>query len=640
MTTLPLARKAEGANEPCQYCLNLSREEFVRRGFEYRTFKFDMASVTRGDQTHQCLPSSIKASKHIRSLWQDPEEAEVLKGWLSRPRALQYEKLPTRVLDVGVGPDMDDTVRLHQSSAKGEALYAALSHCWLRGDIEATKTTSRNFRSRLDGFSVFDLPDTFQEAIAFCRKIGLQYIWIDSLCIVQDDPADWKREASAMDQVYANAWFTIAMHHSSNGSMPYKSLSLVIGEQVVAVHVRRIPEMEDLVHGQARSPAIGPTHQLADSNHWDSVVQRGWCFQERALSSRMIHFTEHEFLYEARGALTKCQCRRHWHFGVGLAGSVTAFVKRRPHDMDGVYRVWNDLAQQYTSRMFGHRSDLLPGFAGVAKLVGKTCAQGNYIAGLWEKDLIKWLCWRSREWQSSRASAWACENCRPHPRRIWWTAHDPIPSWSWASRLGPCEFVFESWKMTSWTEVAFIERVECRMDSGNPYLRVASLQPEDWPEDPCARYLRIRGSLYPCRNFTNSTPEHGFVSEGGMCKKEYGVVVPDHYARTWDLTRPILELLVDARKVGVEYCVDAGDDLPPNASQIYLLPLYECPDSMSKTCLILRACTEKLTAEALDTDEEGEGKWWLERIGISVLDGQRFGVMQHQELQNQVIHLM
>lgn len=64
-----------------------------------------------------------------------------------------------------------------------------------------------------------ELPNTFQDAITVTRMLGLKYIWIDSLCIVQDDAQDWEREAAKMAIIFEAAYVTIAATAASNGSV-------------------------------------------------------------------------------------------------------------------------------------------------------------------------------------------------------------------------------------------------------------------------------------------------------------------------------------------------------------------------------------------------------------------------------------
>jgi hypothetical protein len=92
--------------------------------------------------------------------------------------------------------------------------YTALSHRW--GNDPPKKedprhcTTYGNLSARLNGFSLSELPETFQDAVRVTRELGIGYLWIDSLCIIQWNADDWKREAGRMEDVFASAYCTIA----------------------------------------------------------------------------------------------------------------------------------------------------------------------------------------------------------------------------------------------------------------------------------------------------------------------------------------------------------------------------------------------------------------------------------------------
>jgi hypothetical protein len=103
-----------------------------------------------------------------------------------------------------------------------EGVYASLSHCW--GGILETETTKGNMRSHMEGIFIRDLPKCFREAVQLCQKLKIRYLWIDALCIIQDDPVDWDREASRMDAVYENAELVISAvdSHSSQGSLSFQ----------------------------------------------------------------------------------------------------------------------------------------------------------------------------------------------------------------------------------------------------------------------------------------------------------------------------------------------------------------------------------------------------------------------------------
>ena len=128
----------------------------------------------------------------------------------------QRSPLPRRVLDLGdlsLGPTLDDkSGRLYKVKGEGAA-YACLSNCW--GGTQPLKTTIATLEARKSGITWTDLPKTSQEAIIFTKKLDIRYIWIDSLCIVQDDTEDWKAESQKMCAIYQGSILTLSATKSS-----------------------------------------------------------------------------------------------------------------------------------------------------------------------------------------------------------------------------------------------------------------------------------------------------------------------------------------------------------------------------------------------------------------------------------------
>jgi len=112
--------------------------------------------------------------------------------------------LPTRVIDIRGTPSLVLT--------KGEMTgrYAALSHCWGDPRLHPLKTTRESLLDHLNGLPLDTMPQTFRDAVIISRNIGVPFLWIDSLCIVQDDEEDWKKESQLMGDIYQRAYFTIA----------------------------------------------------------------------------------------------------------------------------------------------------------------------------------------------------------------------------------------------------------------------------------------------------------------------------------------------------------------------------------------------------------------------------------------------
>lgn len=137
--------------------------------------------------------------------------------------------MPTRVLNIGELPQLRTTdgrnghwnilcegslVRLVHSRPGQVGRYVALSYCW--GPTLPVLTTTANLQAHQDGIDFAALPKTLQDAITMARYLGFQYIWIDCLCIIQDQKKDWSREAASMATIYSNAHLTVAAAGSAH----------------------------------------------------------------------------------------------------------------------------------------------------------------------------------------------------------------------------------------------------------------------------------------------------------------------------------------------------------------------------------------------------------------------------------------
>jgi hypothetical protein len=158
-------------------------------------------------------------------------------------------QLPTRLLDLqslpegtafeGVAGDprallTETTLKLVENSADSKGQYIALSYCW--GKVLAYTTTSRNLERHKEdrGIRYIQLPQTLRDAIFLTRYLGIRYLWVDCLCIVQDDNADWEREASRMADVYSNAYLTLRATRASHCGEGFLHARKVGGRRVVS----------------------------------------------------------------------------------------------------------------------------------------------------------------------------------------------------------------------------------------------------------------------------------------------------------------------------------------------------------------------------------------------------------------------
>ncbi|KAI0903684.1 heterokaryon incompatibility protein-domain-containing protein [Ustulina deusta] len=310
--------------------------------------------------------------------------------------------LPARVVKVTEG-----RVRVFDTQAR-QGRYTTLSHRW--GTNETFTLTRVNMNIMTDSIPWDSIPKIYQESIEVTRLLGIEYIWIDTLCIVQDDAEDWKREAGKMKSVYGNSYLNISATQAvdSHGRL-FTSSNL--GAEYPAQIVPRDPSI------QIR-PQPHLTHRHFGSNYTNlptdpPLMRRGWVLQERILSPRVVHYDADEIKWECQDT-TDCQCG-------GMV--VIANFKRdyygslKPDGGPPLPYQWMRISERYSALKFTYDSDRLVALSGLAEQGLQSGKGGKYLAGLWERSLAHQLCWN-----------------------IFNTHRRPdvhlAPSWSWLSVFG------------------------------------------------------------------------------------------------------------------------------------------------------------------------------------------------------------
>jgi hypothetical protein len=177
----------------------------------------------------------------------------------------------------------------------------ALSHCWgkLRDD-EKFCASLRNLQELKTAINFDRLPKTFQDAVIVTKGLGLRYLWIDSLCIIQDDHEDWEREAARMEQVFSLAYCVIG------ASSARSSLDGFLGDRPS----RHCVQIEASGAGTLYvCPAIDDFRRDVELGE---LNKRGWVFQERVLARRSIYFTSTQVYWEC-GAGVHCETLGRLH---------------------------------------------------------------------------------------------------------------------------------------------------------------------------------------------------------------------------------------------------------------------------------------------------------------------------------------
>ncbi|PQE20732.1 heterokaryon incompatibility -domain-containing protein [Rutstroemia sp. NJR-2017a BBW] len=197
--------------------------------------------------------------------------------------------LPTRLIYVG-DSTKSNHLRLLLTSTKGpEIEYFVLSHCW--GKTEFLTLKKENQKDMLQSIDYDSLPSNFKDAIYFTRKMGFKYLWIDSLCIMQDSKEDWARESKAMCDIYAKAFCTLF----SSGSVDAYGGCFHERYPFQYAPCELLSSENEILTCQLRAP-----NPFLAQVEYAPLNQRAWAFQERILSRRIVHFGTTLLLFECR----------------------------------------------------------------------------------------------------------------------------------------------------------------------------------------------------------------------------------------------------------------------------------------------------------------------------------------------------
>ncbi|KAI4864850.1 heterokaryon incompatibility protein-domain-containing protein [Hypoxylon rubiginosum] len=343
----------------------------------------------------------------------------------SCPSQTQTVALPFRYLDVNDGIH-SDRIFLRDSGVEPDHRYVALSHCW--GTAEQLCTTSTTLQSHKEGIPIQILPQTFKDAVRVVREVGLRYLWIDSLCIIQDDIEDWRKESEKMAEVYRNAHFVLAAARSSSDSEGFLS-------------PRQGPEHVELVASDGKGFSIEalpcdllqPTYDAHPIDN-EPLSRRAWCLQERYLARRVLHYGLQQIYWECgeihaaeNGDFASVVGDQFSRIGRSAAAKETVFTGLSDSDYFN-YVDWYNMIEDYTGRDITKDSDRLPALFGLAKAL-EVQTGDKYLIGIWLNGLLEGLMW----------CAASTDNLLARPRSY------SAPSWAWVSVKGQVQFPIYSW---------------------------------------------------------------------------------------------------------------------------------------------------------------------------------------------------
>ncbi|KAI1366483.1 heterokaryon incompatibility protein-domain-containing protein [Xylaria arbuscula] len=404
----------------------------------------------------------------------------LVKEWLKRCVAdhtdcreadlrVKHNRLPKRVIQVGSWDNSE--IRLcendggnEQQNSVPDEPYLSLSHCW--GDSSnlpmLTKDTLEEKKKNIQWDSI---PRTFRDAIVLTRGIGIHYIWIDSLCIIQDDPDDWKNEASKMASIYEGALMVLSATASTNSDggcfhdrEPPVVLQVALeSEPPSTIFARRV-----LPHRAFRSGFMEyqQTNGIKDPLLSEGVplFSRAWCFQERLLGTRTLQFLSQEMVFDCLES-TNCECGGLSNYTEestktmrksikhGIPAEIISRWWRGSHLepdqyiapssaqlFDDVFNeTWRGLVESYSQKNITYSSDTLPALSGLANRWSRITGK-DYLCGLWTDGLLPGLLW----YAGNSISSTGVDRRESIDKRF---ARDKdtyiAPTWSWASTRRP-----------------------------------------------------------------------------------------------------------------------------------------------------------------------------------------------------------
>ncbi|KAH6715736.1 heterokaryon incompatibility protein-domain-containing protein [Leptodontidium sp. MPI-SDFR-AT-0119] len=342
------------------------------------------------------------------------------------PKSLPSSVLPTRVV-VTQYEDHGKTGPFLQETGGRSGVYASLSYRWSPdSQIITTRQTLESNKTKLD-FGPHTGTRIFSDAVSLCRKLGIPYLWIDALCIIQHDPTDplsnlddWEKEAKSMGRVYGDCVLTIA----ATGSSDNPSIGLFGDRSAISQSIELPFRLEswDKPNGTF-SVSLPPEGFDQEVNH-SELYSRGWVMQERLLSHRYLHFGKTQWFWQCRqSTISEMPGFEDQEKTIGSnfeSGRSDNYLDKPTK----VVRRWMKIVEAYSKLNFTVKTDRFVAIQGIVSETAKASGD-DYLYGMWSKLLYVQLQWfihrRDNEVESeSEDVSLASEE---HYR----------PSWSWQS---------------------------------------------------------------------------------------------------------------------------------------------------------------------------------------------------------------
>lgn len=391
-------------------------------------------------------PSSMPRDQenfNLRSLVNnsvDPNSMDLPSRWLKECRSSHKDchssvkkKPPTRLIKID-----EDIIRLDtpRKEMDDSFSYATLSHCW--GTLNFLRLSVENIDHFQEQIPTEALTKTFLDAIEIARALGFSYIWIDSLCIIQDDPEDWRKESSLMATVYGSSGLNICATAAKDGSVGCLFERDSTYAQGVAVKTE--------INGIVETYNLGNKDVAAElsSKIGAPLANRAWVLQEQMLTTRNLHCGISQFFWECK---TMKACHTFSDMNQVLPEKMRPSIQ---HSIDD----WDSIIEKYSAKELTDEGDRLIALSGIARRIHEQTGD-QYFAGIWWKDIERHFCW-------SRIKPQIRSPSRP-----------TMPSWSWAAN---CEGGIHQPEPPGlpWETLLHVQDAQVKLHGNDPFGSVSS----------------------------------------------------------------------------------------------------------------------------------------------------------------------
>ncbi|KAF5706116.1 het-domain-containing protein [Fusarium mundagurra] len=395
--------------------------------------------------------------------------------------------LPTRVIDVGLINGTRCPKLIDGNGAYGK--YCALSHCW--GERQVLTTTLDTLPERYGRLPLESMSKTFRDAVNICWNLGIPYLWIDSLCIIQDSKSDWETESCKMADVYRNAHVVIAALHAKDGSGGCFTARDGFVARPIELPIRGVPPHSSTV----RQLYWGLYDHKPVRDHGENPLEtRGWTLQEWLLSRRLISYSRHDVGWECLS--TKFSEREHeivaregfkppfLELRCAIQGTNISGRNLRVTRRAKLREEWEKVVENYSARSLTDPNDKLIAIHGVAESLAKA-TKDSYVAGLF-KDWI------------TVDMLWFCIPATSSPTN---QTKQVAPSWSWASSSSPVRFLRDRQYPSPIRLFIPISRIVAINTDGSPVRHSGTVTLEGCYKIALGEYIRGGAQIF-------QTPEH------------------------------------------------------------------------------------------------------------------------------------